>query len=557
MYTRVTKKQLSSAGEVISKHYFTPAAVEYLPEAGGVPHNRYAIKDNEQGIEFKTEIFKNVNNTQSLIKSSETSFGSLKGYTDRVWNIQTSWAKGGTWSVWEGNDPYVQTPALNMEVKTNLYPHYKEEFVPMSKTETDYSNGLSITGRLYYEYDTANGNIKIVKSIDSKGDTLIKISKYAPDFGYYSGSIQWNNVVKSLVDLNMLASPIEVATYVKRPGTTQLLLTDATLMEYSQGKVNKVYKLFTESPLTNFQPAYNTSGSFYFDSRYKLVQEITQADGNNNPLTVSSDAKIESYVWDHSGTLPVAQVKNASNDNIAYSSFETTSNGNWTLTGGSVNTSYSVTGAKSYSINWGNSINKTNVTYGNYFVSYWSRNGSLYVNGNTGTSGLTKNGWTFYEHNINGAGSVSVTGSGVIDELRLYPQKALMATTTYEPLKGITSQCDVNNRILYYLYDKFNRLEFVKDADGNILKKICYNYAGDPEVCGSIVSCSLPANWQSTGQYACVLQNGIPTGYQNRQEKDIEPCSPTFNQTRWVSNGYNPTACPPVSCNTSNCSGVD
>lgn len=58
-------------------------------------------------------------------------------------------------------------------------------------------------------------------------------------------------------------------------------------------------------------------------------------------------------------------------------------------------------------------------------------------------------------------------------------------TYTYNPLYGITSETDANGRILYYSYDYYGRLQFVKDHDGTIIKKICYNYAGQIENCQS------------------------------------------------------------------------
>jgi hypothetical protein len=72
-------------------------------------------------------------------------------------------------------------------------------------------------------------------------------------------------------------------------------------------------------------------------------------------------------------------------------------------------------------------------------------------------------------------------------------------------------------------------------------------------------ACAKPANWQPTGNLRCVKNAGNQnTGFQEREERDNETCSGTYNQLRWVNIGQNLTACPlPPTCTTGNCSGVD
>ncbi len=53
---------------------------------------------------------------------------------------------------------------------------------------------------------------------------------------------------------------------------------------------------------------------------------------------------------------------------------------------------------------------------------------------------------------------------------------AIVTTYTYDPLVGVTSITGPRGKTIYYLYDGFNRLETVKDHDGNILSKNEYNY---------------------------------------------------------------------------------
>jgi len=154
-----------------------------------------------------------------------------------------------------------------------------------------------------------------------------------------------------------------------------------------------------------------------------------------------------------------------------------------------------ITGKLSYDLSNG-AVVKSNLDPSmTYQISYWLKSG-----GNANISGSTSNakkidrsGWQYWEALISGATEVNISGNGIIDEVRIYPRNAQMTTYTYAPLIGMTSQCDINSNITYYEYDVLNRLAIIRDQDRNILKRICYNYAGQEESCGVN---TVPA-WQS------------------------------------------------------------
>lgn len=150
---------------------------------------------------------------------------------------------------------------------------------------------------------------------------------------------------------------------------------------------------------------------------------------------------------------------------------------NWDYTSSGLTVGYGgATGKKAYALGSGN-IQRTGLVSGTvYVVSYWQNDvagGSVSVGG---TALMSKNGWTLYQTTVTGISSLTISGSAVIDELRLYPSTAQMTTYTYDPLIGMTSQCDVNNRISYYEYDVFGRLLRIRDMDRNILKTFEYKY---------------------------------------------------------------------------------
>lgn len=64
----------------------------------------------------------------------------------------------------------------------------------------------------------------------------------------------------------------------------------------------------------------------------------------------------------------------------------------------------------------------------------------------------------------------------LMSELREALPESQVTTYTYDPLIGVTSITDPRGETIYYEYDDFNRLEYVKDAQRNILSKNDYHY---------------------------------------------------------------------------------
>ncbi|CAL2106846.1 hypothetical protein T190115A13A_20126 [Tenacibaculum sp. 190524A02b] len=66
--------------------------------------------------------------------------------------------------------------------------------------------------------------------------------------------------------------------------------------------------------------------------------------------------------------------------------------------------------------------------------------------------------------------------------------KATIAVYTYDPLVGITSMTDARKQTMYYDYDGFNRVQFIKNQEGEVLSQYCYNYKGEKKKCNEVSS---------------------------------------------------------------------
>ncbi len=83
---------------------------------------------------------------------------------------------------------------------------------------------------------------------------------------------------------------------------------------------------------------------------------------------------------------------------------------------------------------------------------------------------------------INDMSASDVAVRTELAKLRSLPG-SVVTTFTYKHPLGMTSETDPNGFTKYYEYDQFGRLVIIRDKDNNILRKVCYNYTGQPEDC--------------------------------------------------------------------------
>lgn len=479
-------------------NYFSFTASNNGTGMGGTPTNMYYSKVTETttgaGETHKTdhyfanfpELFADVRETERIDYLNMINTNLFTPLTKCVTTFTQSYD-----TTYYAATPFVDTEYVNTSHNPKswyaCYGFYWQQnwsywIRPTAVQTTNYDvNGDSLVQTTNYGYNAITRNLAYMTQTTSDNQTVKKKFKYPED---YNSSITGN-----MVSARVLRPVIEQQIWMY-PSSTDSLLISGEITQYDQAIFKPVttYGVETTKPI----PALNNetiSGGLYTsllsDSRYIMKQQLQYDTYDNlNVTTKAADMNI-SYIWDYRHGKPIAKVQNAGQADIACTSFEADGTGNWTFTG--IDTLFPGTPTGNYAYNLGQmngNISKSGLTSSTYYiVSYWTKNSSpLSISGTQSgypIQGKTINGWTYYEHKITGLTSLTISGTGYIDELRLYPSTAQMTSYTYQPSVGKSSQCDADNRVTYYQYDGFNRLKVVLDQDHNVIKTYHYHYQGE------------------------------------------------------------------------------
>jgi YD repeat-containing protein len=471
-YEFVTQYQDSTATSLKTEYSYSSDFANFsFGDNTGAPPTLHSWKNNiltrksayeKTGTDYR--ILSDEWNFYTSHKSFEDLFGMIANHLKKYY-IASEWYLLDSTASIDYSYPATTTKTLQTGVKYL----YNDSFL-VSRTRTKNSLGKLMESKTWYPFDYNDISGYNMATLVGAHDMSVPVKQETS----VNGKIKSGTITK----YNAMAQPVELFNY------EGAVLSDTVVHNRN----------------TMLESGYVSQGTLIYQS--------------DNPLQITLKGNsITSYVWDYSGNYPIAKVMGGAQSAIAYTSFEADGKGNWTFSGSPVTTSGSVTGNKAYLLSAG-SVSRTGLTSSvKYIVSYWLKSaGTATITGGTQTNsitGRTAGNFTYHEVNITGTTTLTLTGSGYIDELRLYPLGAQMATYTYEPLIGMSSQCDANNRITYYEYDDLGRLDLVRDQDGHIVKRICYNYAGQPES-----NCVIPgayATWEFKN-----VHSTISDGYYNQ-----------------------------------------
>jgi len=463
---------------------------------------------------------------------------------------------------------YEQTPGIVRSAPIYLSSTHHEEF----------ENGQAKQTLLHYFYDDLlNLGPTRIETIGSDGRPVVKHTAYPtsdiPADVFLSADE--HAALTHLGILNVLAQPF-----------FEKVVIGGQEVQRSLSRYEKVGdRVFTKS--VEVHPR---------GGAQKKTTELSVYNELGMPRQIASDGKVAAFIYESRYHHPIAVVQNAAHHQVAYTSFEPDEEPTLDLGPQPVGIDEGgLTGAKYYRLDKGSLVK--NLPDGDYIVSCWMRGGSVRFNNQTPPVLKTVNAWRYVEQKITGTTQVEVAGDALIDELRIYPVMARMSTQTYQPGVGMTSACDQNSTIVYYEYDAAARLIAVRDEHRNILKKHEYHYdqqkplwqrtamAARCKPCpenpnfpslleeveeqdqnpasatyglkrwvetGPTQACSLNARLQYTGVTRCQTIQDVfhtattPTGWREKERKDMNPCSPTFQQSIWERDVLDLAACPPT-----------
>ncbi len=199
-------------------------------------------------------------------------------------------------------------------------------------------------------------------------------------------------------------------------------------------------------------------------------------EGNIECLSKKNGPQIN-YLWDYQNEYPVAEIKNAPSEEIAYTSFEAKNKGGWNYSGSVQIDPNAPFGKNIYNLNNGVLSKGALNTGKKYVLTYWANsNSATNISGDQANIVKTYNGWTLYKRVLSNVAAIQLSGNYLIDNVCLYPADATMTTYTYDPYVGMTSQTDPKGQATYYDYDDFQRLWRIRDQNGKVQKVYNYHY---------------------------------------------------------------------------------
>ncbi len=485
---------------------YTDEDADNLLQPSRAPYEPYNSLEAERGNLLKEE---NYSASGVLLRKREISYISLNKSNEYVRSLKCR--------------NFNVCPGLSVQGEEGTaYKIYTYSYLPVEDKITQYDqNGLyPLVVNKFFTYHPTYRLLAKDSAIDSKGQSLITYYRYPFDVLNYtiSGTVPNTRPIGYMVQNNIIGVPIEVIR-TRKTGSSEIV-TNTEVNEcknfhsFVRPYKNYLFKQpstpLSKSSYSNYSVSLSGSNEVVTkDSRLELRRTYDAYDNKGNVTDYANDQDYKvAYQWDYNQMLSTAKIAIAeptAGKEYFYQGFEED------ITAATANP---FAGKRyklgDYSVPFAAPNGKT------YYVNYYSLQGGNWVK-------ITKQFSNY----------MNLTEGDAIDEVRVYPSDAQIESYTYDPIHGMTSEADVNGNTKLYEYDGLGRLTTIRDDKKNILKQYAYNYQW----------------WQPTGTTQCKTCPSNPSSISNILEvqyKDNNPSSPTYNQTRWVEGGPSAQCVPPA-----------
>lgn len=464
IYTRIKEEQYVSGLSNGYKIFEFAAGTTGLMHDFTYPFVQKQDLDWMRGMPLKTSVF---NSNNSLLSREENEY-QISANSPPIADLNTRNLVAGVyrWDISSAFDQYVYG--------ARYYNLIRGKSQLIKTTRKEYSGTSdSLQTITEYTYDPIHYLPTSTKITNSQGKT-IETKNYYP-FNYNPSTYPLMN---SLVTEHRLAEVVSTEDWITEDGNSSvrsIVVNDYSIVNSNLLKKTKVSSLKTDKPI-----AQSTIGNFNPDILYRLSEieedvSIEKFDSRGRAVEFKFNGNgSQAMIWGDQNEYPIASATNAKYNDIAFTSFEEDSKGNWHYEGASTLDNDAPTGKRVYRVD--NPILKDINIQKVYVVSFW-RKGTIFVNGGAlSKTGKTIHGWTYEEYKVSYQSSITITGNGYVDEVRLFPEHSQMKSYTFKHPIDVKTISDYNGNIIYYDYDELGRLLTIKDDEGNLLNAFKYNY---------------------------------------------------------------------------------
>ena len=489
------------------------ADVNPLNSTATFPYTPQDTRDWGLGLPKKVSVYDSIGR---LVKKTVNTIG----YDTIVYNNSNfkSLKLGHSFTTVNGDPANSATPRTNTYIGEEYYATSGRAYISATADTLYQLDGTKNASAKSFVYDTCYNITKITSGYDRNRNLQLEQRIYYPYHYTVTGAI------KKLKDSTIITPVISTESWIVGDANPRIVSAEIKSFKQlasGQIKADSVFSLESNKPIaqatiTVFNPAILNRNTTYFKPQLRFLNYDSK--GNLTETVSLKSGQSSSVIMDYGRQYAIAKVSNAANADVAYSSFESDGTGNWTIAGVIRDSLNSLTGKKSYNLSNGN-ITKTGLSASKpYLLTLWLKSGAAAtVNGAALPASIaTQIGWDLYSVSLSSITSITISGSGLIDEVRLHPKDANMMTSTFEPMVGVTSVADANNTIVYNEYDNLNRIKLVRDKDKNIIKRFDYS------------DFSMPITTSTVWGNGALVCGPYGNGYYDSTYRDVNIYSDTY-----------------------------